>query len=86
MNMDQNTAKQIQKLLDQALINVATKDDLKGLATKMDLEQLRTDLIEEIKESEGFIVGSADKHKAEKTIVEDHERRLTQIESKFVAW
>src|SRR6185437_4932194 len=77
--------------------NFATKEDLKQLKVvlkedleqvkvtlKNDLEHVKTDLIEEIKESEGFIVGSVDENKAEKTIVEDHERRLIRIKKKLV--
>ncbi len=78
--MDQTTIKQLEKLiqnlLDKAMINVATKDDLK---------QLKDDLIEEIKDSEAFIVGSADKNKAEKSIVEDLQRRVIKIERKIAA-
>src|SRR5258708_35477345 len=40
--MDKKTIKQLQKLLDQALINFATKDDLKNFATKDDLKNLVT--------------------------------------------
>ena len=78
MTMDQKTIKQLEKLIQQllnnALFNVAKKDDLK---------QLKTDLIEEIKESEGFIVGSADRNKTEKAVVEDIDKRLIHIERKF---
>jgi hypothetical protein len=93
--MDQKTLKQleklIQKLLNQSMLNVATKDDLKNFATKddfkqlkADLKQLKADLIEEIKDSEGFIVGSVDKHKADKVVVEELDKRVTKIERKLV--
>ena len=91
----------IQKLLKDALINVATKDDLKNFATKddlknfatkddlkllkNDLKQLKTDLIEEIKESEGFIVGSVDKNKADKKDVTELDGRVTKIERKLAS-
>jgi len=96
--MDQKTLKQleilIKKLLDNAMINVATKDnlknfatkdDLKNFATKDDLKQLKADLIEEIKDSEGFIVGSVDKHKADKAGVQELDKRVTRIERKLAA-
>jgi hypothetical protein len=43
---------------------------------------LKAGLIEEIKDSEGLIVGSVDKHKADKTAVLDLERRVAKIERK----
>ena len=96
--MDNNLLKQIeslmQKLLDNALINVAekddlknfaTKDDLKNFATKDDLKQLKAELIDEIKESEAFIVGSADRNKADKSTVTALEKRVSRIEHKLAA-
>lgn len=62
----------------------ATKDDLKHFATKDDLLQMKSDLIEEIKESEGFIVSIVDKNKADKSDVDALKKRLTRIE-KFAA-
>ena len=53
MNMDQKTIKQLEKLIQQllnnALINVAKKDDLKKFATKNDLLELENRLHEKIK-------------------------------------
>lgn len=72
--MDQKAIKKLEKLLQKALVNVATKDDLK---------QLKADLIEEIKESEGFSIGSADRNKADRSSVEALEKRDTRIERKL---
>ncbi len=77
--MDQKIVKQLEEL-QKAVTNIS-----KNMATKDDLKQLKTDLIEEIKESEGFIVGSVDRNKAEKAVVEDINKRLTLIERKFAA-
>jgi hypothetical protein len=63
--------------------NFLTKDDAKNFATKDDLRKLKADLIEEIKESEAFIVGSADRNKADKSVVEGLEKRVTKIERKL---
>ncbi len=97
--MDQLTITQFEELLDKALAHVATKDDLKNFATKDDIKnfatkddikqlkddikQLKAELIEEIKESEGFIVGSVDKNKADKNDIEALNKRVTHIERKF---
>lgn len=65
--------------------HLATKDDLKNFATKDDLKKLKDDLIEEIKESEGFIVSSVDKNKADKGVVDVLDKRVTRIERKLTA-
>lgn len=70
--------------------NFATKDDLKNFATKADIlainneiKALKQELKDEIKESEAFIVGSADRNKADKSVVEDLDKRVTRIERKL---
>jgi predicted nucleic acid-binding OB-fold protein len=95
--MDQKILKQLEELQNivakmatnmvtkKEAKDFATKDDLKNFATKDDLKQLKTELIEEIKDSEAFIVASADRNKAEKSVVEDLQRRVIKIERKLAA-
>jgi len=88
MIMDQTIIKILQEI-QKSLAKVVTKKDLnKALAkyaTKGDLLNMEKRLKREIRETETFAIITADKHKAEKSIVENHERRLIRIESKFAA-
>ncbi len=89
--MDHKTLKQletlIQKLLDKALINVATKDDLKDFATKNDLDVLENRLHAKIKydvdNAVVQIAGIVNKRKADRTDIEALDKRVTLIERKL---
>ncbi|HSX09684.1 MAG TPA: hypothetical protein VLF93_06015 [Candidatus Saccharimonadales bacterium] len=114
--MDQNIIKQLEKLLAKALINVATKNDLKNFATKDDLNSFATKddlnsfatkddlnsfatkddlnsleqrLHEKIKYDMDNVVvqigGIVDNRKADKSIVEDLQKRVIKIESKLTS-
>lgn len=63
--------------------NFITKDDAKNFATKDDLNIMEKRLSKEIRDVETSITLSADKHKAEKKIVDDLEKRVSRIEHKF---
>lgn len=86
--MDQKIIEQLEELqknVAKIAATVATKDDFKSFATKDDLKQLKTELIEKIRDSEAFIVASADKNKAGESVVEDLQRRVIKIERKLAA-
>lgn len=55
------------------------------LEFKKDLMHVKRELIEEIKESEGFIVASVDRNKADKRKVEELDKRVTRLEQKVAA-
>lgn len=82
MNMDQTTIKQlerlIQKLLAQTLVNVTTKDDLAKLE-----QQLHAKIKYDIDNTVIQIGGIVDKRKADKTDIEDLDKRVTKIERKL---
>lgn len=64
--------------------NFLTKADAKNFATKDDINAMGKRLTKEIREAEAFAIITADKHKAEKTVVDDLEKRVTKIERKLV--
>ena len=59
---------------------MATKDDLKGMATKDDLKNLETSLMERIDEAQMEIIATVDKHKADKSDVDNLEKRVERLE------
>lgn len=80
--------------LKRELAKYATKDDLKNFATKDDLKAMKDDLKKEIHDSERKLkqkinetemrlVELVDKHKADKTQVNDLQRRVTGIEGQL---
>ena len=62
------------------LKGMATKDDLKGMATKDDLKNLETSLMERIDEAQMEIIATVDKHKADKSDVDNLEKRVERLE------
>ena len=66
------------------LKGMATKEDLKGMATKVDLETglkgLEKRLIERIDEAQMEIIATVDKHKADKSEVDNLEKRVERLE------
>ena len=72
--MDQKILKQLEQLIKNTLVNVATKDDLKSM---------KEEIIEEIRDVEVSVTVSADKSKAEKVDLERLERRVDKIEQKL---
>ncbi|MDO8658312.1 MAG: hypothetical protein Q7K55_06225 [Candidatus Levybacteria bacterium] len=92
------TNKKIEIVLDHILQNMATKDDLmsikkelKNFATKDDLKKAlaehptKKDLKRELDDLAIQITLGADKHKAEKRVVEALERRVDKIETTLQA-
>ena len=66
-----------------------TKDDAKNFATKDDLvklkKELSSEIIEQIKESEGFIVGIVDKNKVDRAEFEALNKRVSTIEKQLAS-
>jgi hypothetical protein len=81
--MNSISVKQFEKMLKDALKDVATKDDLKSFATKDDLKELKKELIKEIRDAEGFVTVNADKYKADKADLKTLEERVDKIEQKI---
>ncbi len=65
--------------------NFATKDDLKNFATKDDLYAMKVELIKEIRDTEGWIVGTTDKNKTNKEEFAKLKERVDRLERKVVA-
>lgn len=80
--MDIKLIQKIKAIITDALKNVATKDDLKSLEENIDkkLKVLREEVKEDIGEAFADVFQAADKHKAEKKVVEALEERVGEIE------
>lgn len=79
--MDQKTVNQFKQIINDALANVATKDDI--LLLRKELKATKEELLEEIKESEGFTTINADTNKADKIVVEALIKKVAKIEQQL---
>lgn len=83
--MEKLILKQIEKLLQNAMKNVAMKDDLKDLATKSNLEKMEASLKEYIDETRNDLMESVEEHKVDKRDFRQLERRVDKIEKQLQA-
>ena len=60
-----------------------TKADIINFTTKNDLAEMEKRLTKKIREAETFAIVTADKHKAEKEVVEGLDKHVTRIERKL---
>lgn len=83
--MDKKSTEQLEKIeaiLEKITSDMATKDDIKILATKTDLADMGDTIINEISETNRNILEAVHDIKADRTEIQDLDKRVRKLERK----